>query len=306
MALSADTLLDRLYLKSQLKRWRIIAILALVVTAVVIADQSYEGSPIEGEYVARLSVEGIIDDDPDRDELINDLKENKNVKAVIVRLDTPGGTAVGGEELYRRLRALGEVKPVVAVMRTVATSAGYMTALGAERIFAREGTITGSIGVLMQSVEVTDLAQKIGITPVTVKSAPLKGSPSPLEKMTPEVRQAVQTLIDDFYGVFVNMVAERRQIPLPQVKALADGRIYSGKQALGVKLVDEIGGEEEAMAWLVKEKRVKKDIDIKDVSVPPPPLSLVEQFSQKALSHLVPDLKGKLDGLLAIWHPTLN
>lgn len=306
MALSADTLLDRLYLKSQLRRWRLFAVLSLVVAAVVVFDRHFAGSPIESNYIARLTIEGIIDDDPQRDELITELQENKKVKAVIVRIDTPGGTAVGGEELYKRLKALSEVKPVVAVMRTIATSAGYMTALGTNYILAREGTITGSIGVLMESVEVTDLAEKLGIKPIAIKSSPLKGTPSPLEKLTPEARAAIQSLIDDFYGVFVGMVVERRQLSREVVGKLADGRVYSGKQALDAKLIDAIGGEEEAHEWLIKEKKISEKIEIEDVKVPLPPLSLLQELTQSMASHLVPDLKGKLDGLLAIWHPSLN
>jgi len=152
MALNADSLLDRMQMKSQLRKWRIVALLAIVGLAIVVIERHNPGSHIDGNYIARLTVEGIITDDPERNELIAELRDNKRVKAVIVRLDTPGGTALGGQELYLHLKQLSAVKPVVAVMRTMATSAGYMTALGANYIVAREATITGYIGVLLESV----------------------------------------------------------------------------------------------------------------------------------------------------------
>lgn len=306
MSLNADQLFDRLQLKAQLLRWRVIAIIAVLLALIGVAERHSKHSPIEGSYVARLNIEGIIQDDPLRDEAISDLQENRNVKAVIVWLDTPGGTAVGGEELYYRLKALAQVKPVVAVMRSMATSAGYMTALAADHIIAREGTITGSIGVIVESFEVTELAKKLGVEPITVKSAPLKGSPSMVEKLSPEGRAALQDVIDDFYQAFVDLVVENRKIPRVTALKLADGRVYSGHQALERKLIDEIGGEDEAMEWLEKEKKIKPGLNIRDVEIAPDALSPLEEFTGSIARKILPGARAPLDGLAAVWHPALQ
>lgn len=306
MALNADNLMDRQKLKSQLRKWRVLAILALVGVAVVLIERHNPHSPIDGNYIARLNIEGVITDDPERDELIEDIRDNDRVKAVIVRLDTPGGTAIGGQELYLKLKELGKVKPVVAVMRTMATSAGYMTALGADHIVAREATITGSIGVLLESVEVTELAQKLGIQPILIKSAPLKGSPGLTEKMSPDAEAALQSMIDDFYRFFVDIIVERRHLPRDQVVRLADGRAYSGTQAFKSKLIDGLGGEEEVLVWLEKNKGIAPGLKIRDVEPAKPEFDWLSQVTGSVANYLVPDIKGKLDGLVAIWHPSIK
>lgn len=211
MAINADTLLDRLYLKSQITKWRVLALIFAVVALIVTLERYNPRSLIEQDFIARLNIKGVIGDNRKLYEMIDDIGDNPNAKAVVLWLDTPGGSAVGGEETFLRLRELAQKKPVVAVMRSISASAGYMIALSADQIFAREGTITGSIGVIMETMEVTDLIQKVGITPIVVKSAPLKGSPSMYQELSPESKEVLQNLINDFYGRFVDMVAERRQ-----------------------------------------------------------------------------------------------
>ncbi len=303
MAISADTLLDRLHLKQQVQRWRLIAILAVFFALVFITEKQFPGSRLEPEFIARLNIEGIIMEDDDRDKLIKQIKENPRVKAVIVRLDTPGGSAVGGEELYLQLRDLAKVKPVVAVMRSLTASAGYMTALGTDYIFAREGTITGSIGVMLQTFEVTELAEKIGLNPITVKSAPLKGSPSPLEKPSPEAVASLQAVIDDFYKVFIDMVSERRNIPREEVRKIADGRVYSGAAALKLGLIDAIGGEADAHAWLTEKHKISARLPIKEMKPESKDNGMWEHFSRTLAGKFFAQSSGKLDGLNAIWHP---
>jgi len=304
MALHADTFLDRLYLKSQIRKWRILAIVFAVLGLIAIMERNSAHSPIEKAFVARLSFEGIIEDDQVVYDLIDDLAANNKAKAVIVWLNTPGGSAVGGEETYTRLRQLAAKKPVVAVMRSVAASAGYMVALGADHIVAREGTITGSIGALIETAEVTELAKKLGVEPIVVKSGPLKASPNPLEKSTPESIHALQDVIDDFYKRFVDMVATRRSLPREKVVLLADGRIYSGKAALENKLVDTIGGEDEAMAWLIAERHIPQDLEIKDVA-PEEDMPFFDQLAESMAGYFFQNSRLGLDGLRAIWHPTL-
>ncbi|MDX2113558.1 MAG: signal peptide peptidase SppA [Alphaproteobacteria bacterium] len=305
MALSADTLLDRLYLKSQITRWRLLAVVLGVLTLLIATDRFSAHSPIEKDFIARVPVEGFVGDDQRFYDLLADVESNPKAKAVIVWLDTPGGSAVGGEEIFLRLRKMSETKPVVAVMRSISTSAGYMIALGADHIIAREGTITGSIGVLVETAEISELVKKLGITPISIKSAPLKGSPSLLEKSTPEAEKVIQDMIMDFYDRFVVMVAERRKLPKEQVARLADGRVYSGRQAFENKLVDALGGEEEALAWLSEQRKINPELEIKDVRIElhegwlsGVSESITEKFFQKSGLGL--------DGMVSVWHPELR
>lgn len=303
MGLNADTLLDRINLKAQLTRWRVFAIVCVVVTALLALERfSGNKTPLKGDFVARLTIDGVITDDPLRDELIQDIRNNSHIKAVIVKIDSPGGAAVGGQELYMHLRELSKSKPTVTVMRNMATSAGYMIALGTDQIFAREGTITGSIGVILQMAEFTELAKKLGINPITIKSGANKGSPSPFEKITPEQGDIVQSVIMDFYNVFVDMVAERRRLPRETVLKLADGRIYSGGQAVQNKLIDAIGGEQEAFDWLVKNRKISSHLKIDDVKPENEDAPLIEKLSEATGSRLFGVFKGnRLDGLVGIW-----
>lgn len=304
----ADTMLDRINLKRRLNRWRLLAVLAVIGILVVIVEQF---SPIgEGalashsDYVAYYDVTGVISDNRKRDELLHKVAQNDRAKALIVRIDSPGGTVVGGEQLYRSLREVAKNKPVVAVMRTLATSAGYMTALGADYIVAERGTITGSIGVLMQTVEVTQLAKELGITPITIKSSPLKASPSPLEKLTPEARQAVESVINDFQNVFLSMVAQQRNLTEAELQNISDGRVYSGQQALELKLIDQLGGEDTARQWLEEAHGISGDLNMVEVKVRTPGPEWINHFKE-----MIPNnglaAPFTLDGLTSIWQPSI-
>lgn len=302
MSLNADTLIDRSYLKGQITKWRLIAISVIVLSAILLT-KNLNTSLVPIDYVARVAVEGVITDDKRRDELFSDLKDDRNVKAVIVWVDSPGGTVVGGEQLYLNIKKLSETKPVVVVMRSVAASAGYMATLGADRIYARRGSITGSIGVIMQAAELTDMAEKLGINPITIKSGANKATPNPLEKMTPENRRVLEAVVKDYFDTFVDMVAEERGMSRDKVLNLADGRIFTGTQALEAGLVDALGGEEDAMAWLEAEKKITPKTTIRDREPRRErPRNLVEFFEQMARSFaFLPQIH--LDGLVSIWQP---
>ena len=300
MTLESDFLLDRRGLKRRLAAWRIVAIVALVV-ALLAGVARYDGW-LGRDHVARFTVEGLILDDPEVFEALSEVAEDSRAKALIVRIDSPGGTFVGGEMLFIALRMVAESKPVVAVMGTVATSAGYMAAVASDRIFARQGTITGSIGVIMQTMDISGLLEKIGVTAEAIKSDPLKATPSPLEPLSDEARAASQALIDEMHELFTGMVAERRGFDPERARALADGRVYSGRQALANGLIDAIGGEAEARGWLMAEKGIADTLPIRDIEIGEP--------SDKWL----PDVRGlyknmlfserlTLDGLVSVWHP---
>lgn len=303
MSLNTDTLLDRLRLKQQVRSWRIIAISVAVLSMLMLFEKETHFSPIKSDYIARISIEDVITDDRALTKLIEDTQEDSHARAVLVWLDTPGGSAVGGQQLYLDLLKLSKVKPVVAVMRSMATSAGYMAALGTDHIVAREGTITGSIGVLLEAFEATELAEKIGIKPITIKSGPYKASPNPMEKFTPDQDRVLQAAIKDFFGWFVNIVAERRNLPHEKAETLADGRIYTGRQALEAKLIDQLGGEDEAVEWLEKTRKIPRNLDVRDVKVEKEAPSLFDALSQMAHGKIGSGFLQRLDGLMAIWQP---
>lgn len=299
MSFEADMLVDRRRLKRRLSLWRAAAVLALVglVVFLVGGPRALSGR----DHIARFNVEGVILEDEKRDELLDKLATDGSVKALVVRIDSPGGTVVGGETLYRSLRGVSAHKPVVVVMGTTATSAGYMVALGGDLILAREGTVTGSIGVILQSADVTGLLKKLGIDMEAIKSAPLKATPSPFEPLTQEAREAAKVVIMDMFDMFVTLVAERRNMPRDRVLPLADGRIFTGRQAREANLVDAIGGENEALAWLETERGVARGLPIREIKV---------RQDDELLSGAVAALTGKtklierltLDGLVSLWH----
>ena len=210
MSLDPDALIDRRRLKRKLRWWQAATLVAVALT-IVIALQASD-LLLERDKVARLRVGGLITEDHTRDALLANIAEDTSVRALIVHLDSPGGTVVGGEDLYRSLRVVGEQKPVVTVMGTVAASAAYMTAVAGDRVFAREGTITGSIGVLFQTADITALLDKLGIKPEALKSGPLKAVPSPTEPLTEEARAATQALVLDLFEFFIDLVTERRPL----------------------------------------------------------------------------------------------
>lgn len=302
MVPDVDYWLDRRRLKRALTRWRLIAIAALVLAALAAAGRV--DRIVAGRHVARLAVDGIIVDDRERDRALARLAKDDAVHALIVRIDSPGGTVVGGETLFRRLREIAAKKPVVAVMGEVATSAAYMAALGCDHIVAYEGTVTGSIGVIMQTTDVTELLGRIGIKPETIKSGPLKAQPNPLEPFTPEAREATKKIVNDMFEMFVAMVADRRHLDLGTVRTLADGRVLTGRQALASGLIDAVGGEDEARAWLEANRQIDRRLPVRDVNLIGPQQELLDLF-EGAIGKMLFTEGVRLDGLVSVWHPQL-
>lgn len=305
MSLDTDALIDRRRLKRRLTAWRIVAVLALVAVVLVAVGRTTGETPWQTPHVARLTIEGVIVEDRPRDEALVKLRDNPAVKALIVHVNSPGGSVVGGEVLYQRLRDVAARKPVVAVMGTVAASGGYMAALGADRILARQGTVTGSIGVIMQTTEVTGLLQKLGIEAEAIKSSPLKAVPSPFEPLTEEGREVTRRVVLDMYEMFVDMVAQRRELPRGRAVQLADGRVYTGRQAVETKLIDGIGGEAEARDWLAAARQVSRDTPVRDVRIARPDESLTGLVGRVAGKALFSE-RLTLDGLVSLWHPDLR
>lgn len=303
---TSDLLIDRKRLKSQLTSWRALALVAVFGSIAVFfsGNTKLGGTRMGGDYIAEIKIEGMMQDDPKRDALIKEVMQDDHAKAVIVRLDSPGGTTVGGEEIFLQLRDMAKKKPVVGVMHTLCASACYMASLGTDQVFARESTLTGSIGVLLQSVEVSRLAEKLGVTSVTVKSGAYKDVPSLTEPFTEDQRKVLNTLITDAYDHFVAMIVTRRQMDDATVRAIADGRVYTGAQALKLQLIDAIGGNEEALEWLTSKHKINPKLEIRQIEPEEEYGSLLDELTQSAKIKIFGQSAIGLDGLVSIWHPS--
>jgi len=264
MSLETDLLLDRRRLKRRLVVWRVVSVIAVV--AAVLAGLRGAGWTPSGAHLARVSVDGLITEDRKLTEAIDALADDRQVKALILSIDSPGGSVAGGENLHDAIARVATRKPVVAVMGGLAASAGYMIAVPANRIFAREATLTGSIGVLLETGEVSGLLGKLGINAEVIRSGPLKDEPSLVRPLSAEGKEVLQGLVNDMYDQFVGIVATGRHMDAARIRALADGRPYSGRQALALGLIDAIGGEREAKDWLTSEKGVAAGLPVEDVS----------------------------------------
>jgi protease IV len=307
VSLETDLLLDRRRLKRRLFVWRSLTVIA-VLGAVLVALRGAHVA-VGGAHVERLTISGIISDNSKLNEAINKLADNGSVKALIVAIDSPGGSVAGGEGLHDAIARIAVKKPVVAVMGGTAASAGYMIAVPAERIFAREATLTGSIGVLLETGEVSGLLGKIGISTDAIVSGPLKDQPSFTKPTSPEGRQVLQALVMDMYDQFVGMVATGRHMDPARVRELADGRAYTGHQALKLGLVDQIGDEHDAREWLAKTKGVSADLPVDDLSTD----SLSGRLFSSSIGWVVDSIWKSLfsqgvmlDGAWALWQRSGN
>ncbi|MEO0636839.1 MAG: signal peptide peptidase SppA [Pseudomonadota bacterium] len=259
--------------RARLTLWRLLAFAAFVLACLAVAwgagafrNLSDGASP----HIARVAIEGPIFDNRRLLKLLEDVGEDDNVKAVILDMNTPGGTTVGGEAIYEAVKALAETKPVVTQVGTLAASAGYMIAVGTDQIFVRRSSIIGSIGVIFTYANATELLDRIGIEVKDIKTGVLKAEPAPYQNAPAELEPSLRELIDDTYQWFVGIVAEERGLDRAEVLRLADGRIVSGTRGVELKLADAIGGELEAIAWLEKERDIQVDLEVRTWSVAEP------------------------------------
>ena len=289
---------ERRRIKRHLNFWRVFGVVALLIVAFSFVPRSDYGG--FGDHVARLKVSGIILNDSARDTALRMAAKQKDIRALIVEINSPGGTFVGGEALFRYLREIARNKPVVAVLGGTATSAAYMAAIGSDYIIARNGTITGSIGVIMQTADITNMLSKLGIKPETIKSGPLKAQPNPLENFTPDARGVVKELIHDLYVSFIEMVETRRGMTKKTVMALADGRVFSGRQALDNGMVDAIGGIPEARAWLEKKYQIGVNLRLEDLEIKDNGVSWLS-FFRAIIGKTLFSERLRLDGVLSVW-----
>lgn len=319
MSLDADAIVDRRRLRRKLTFWRVTAVLIVLLA---IAGAVYAVGPARfatpGDYVARIRVQGLIRNNQDRVEALNRIARS-HARAVIVHIDSPGGTTAGSQQLYDSLRDLQAKKPMVVVVDGLAASGAYIAALSSDHIIAEDTSLVGSIGVLFQFPNFTDVLKSVGIKVESIKSSPLKAAPNGFEPTSPEARAAIESIVLDSYGWFKGLVQARRNMTEEQIAAVADGRVFTGRQAVPLKLIDDIGNEKTALAWLEKEKKVPANTPVRTISLEP-------RFSELSFLHVAAwsfDAMGlstvarwlqewggataverlNLDGLLALWHP---
>lgn len=241
---------------------------------------------------------------------------------MIVHINTPGGTTSGSEQLHDSLMRLKEQKPLVVVVDGLAASGGYITAIAADHIVALETSLVGSIGVLFQYPNVTDLLKTLGVKVEEIKSSPLKAAPNGFEPTSPEARAAIEAIVSDSYAWFRGMVKARRHLDDAALDRVADGRVFTGRQGVALKLVDEIGDERAALAWLAREKNVDPQTPVRDYrlrdrfgDLPFLHTAVVTSLEAVGLSSFARRLEEwgavqaverlNLDGLLALWHPPI-
>ncbi|MEQ9121204.1 MAG: signal peptide peptidase SppA [Alphaproteobacteria bacterium] len=307
MAMSPEAIADRRRMTRRLVVWRTVAALAAALAIVAWAGLAGLGdlAGASGDRVAVLEVSGVIGSDRDRADALERVKDDDAIKALVLRIDSPGGTFVGSDDLHRRIRAVAAEKPVVAVINDVAASGGYMAAIAADRIFARRGSITASVGVIFQTPRVSRLLDSVGVDMDVWRSGELKALPSPLEPPPAAAAAQAQAMVDRLFGMFLDMVRERRGLDDAAAAKVADGRVVTGAEALDLGLIDALGDEAAARDWLAEARNVAADLPVEDVT-PPPPLERKGMLGQ-ALAYVLgdpaPGAELALSGLLALWSP---
>ncbi len=320
MSLDADAIVDRRRMRRKLTIRRVSALLIALVALVGLAVALVPGNRLTapGNYIARIKVQGLIRGNQDRVEALERLSRSR-ARAVILHIDSPGGTTAGSEQLYDALRALQAKKPMVVVVDGLAASGAYIAALSCDHIIAQDTSLVGSIGVLFQYPNFTQVLKTIGIQVEEIKSSPLKAAPNGFEPTSPEARAAIAAIVTDSYAWFKDLVKNRRKMTDTQLAAVADGRVFTGRQGVPLKLVDGLGNEKTALAWLEKEKRIPASTPVRDYSLEPrfSEFSFLhvaawtfEAVGLSAVAHRIEAWGAvqaverlNLDGLLALWHP---
>jgi protease-4 len=320
MPLDTGDIVERRRLRRSVSFWRVVALL-LAVGVLGFAGWRVAGYPAgtAAPHVARVNLSGLILGGEERRKMFEGIARS-GARAVIVLINSPGGGVAASEELYRQLRHLSETKPTVALVDSMGASGGYLAALGTDRIFARETAITGSIGVLVQFPNFSELLDKVGVQVESIKSAPLKAAPNGFEPTSPEARAALQSVVSDSFAWFKGLVGERRGLSGAALDRVSDGRIYTGRQAREVGLVDQVGGEDDVRAWLAANKGIPRDMPTRDwkpasggfglfalgrslASGALDALGLLPFAKTLRASALSADLQS-LDGVLALWQPS--
>ncbi|MEA2933502.1 MAG: protease [Variibacter sp.] len=324
MSLDSDYIVDRRRMRRKLTFWRVVAVLVAVASIAALAarfgDASVPGlTQASGNFIARVKINGLIRSDDERAESLDRLAKS-TAKAVIVHINSPGGTTAGSEQLHDALRRVAARKPTVVVVDGLAASGGYIAAMAGEQIFAQETSLVGSIGVLVQYPNVSELLKTLGVRVEEVKSSPLKAAPNGFEPTSPEARAALEAIVRDTYDWFKGMVRDRRQMDDAALARVSDGRVFTGRQAVELKLIDRLGDEQAALEWLQKQKDIDSKTRVTDWKLNPKigdfpflRLAAAAMLDAVGLSDMARRIEDtgtyralerlNLDGLLALWHP---
>jgi protease-4 len=320
--MQADLIADRRRMRRRLTLWRVLAVLGVIVGVIGLgfAFGGRQAASFGGDHVARVRINGFISGDEPTLRLIRQVRESRSAKAVVVHVDSPGGSVSGSEAIYLALRQLSAAKPTTAVVSGLAASGGYIAAIGTDRIVAQQTSLVGSIGVLFQMPNAAKLLDTVGVTVETIRSTPLKAAPSGFEPTSPEARAALERVVRDHYDWFRGLVRERRGFSEAELAAVADGRVHTGRQSLTLKLVDTLGGERQAIDWLETEKSLPKGLPVRDWRrrSDSDALGLWTGAARLANAAGLEGLAGviaragqlepgmRLDGALALWQPALE
>ncbi len=319
MSMDSDVIVDRRRMRRKLTFWRVASVIiaiAAIGIIVMLVSPGGRGSFASNSSIARVNIEGLIRSDRERVEALERLEKSKTAAAVIVHINSPGGTTAGSEQLYDALVRLKAKKPLVVVVEGLAASGGYITAIASDHIVAQQSSLVGSIGVLFQFPNVAELLKTVGVKVEEVKSSPLKAAPNGFEPTSPEAREALDALVKESYAWFKGLVKERRGMDDAQLDKVADGRVFTGHQALGLKLIDQLGDEKTALTWLTEQKGVKKDLPVRDYKLGPRfgDLAFLRAAASVTLDALGLGAVARqvessavdrfaLDGMLALWQP---
>lgn len=316
MSLTSDMLVDRRQLRRKLTFWRLVAILAVLAAMIGVGLFVTRGRGVDSAHIARIQIEGLITGKQETIDLLRDVEKSR-ARAVILRINSGGGTTSGSEALYNEVRRLAGKKPVVAVIDGIGASGAYMTALGAERIVANGSAVVGSIGVIAQIPNVSKLLETIGVKVESVRSSPLKAMPSGVEPTSAEARAALEQTVLETYRWFRGLVGERRKLEGEALAGVTDGRVFTGRQALELKLIDGLGGEREAIAWLETEKNLPADLVVREYKPKSqrtglPGITALASVARlfgvqvpEAMDQAAERLLGAqaLEGLVSVWQP---
>ena len=326
MSLDADHIVDRRRMRRKLTFWRVVAVFVAIVAVVGggVFLATGRGGLAAGPAgsIARVQIEGLIRANQQRVDALKRLGES-STRAVIVHINSPGGTVAGSEQLLDSLTRLKAKKPLVVVIDGLAASGGYIAAMAADHIVAQQSSLVGSIGVIFQYPNVADLLKTVGVKVEEVKSSPLKAAPSGYEPTSPEARAAIEAIVMDSYDWFKGVVRDRRKLDKAGLDKVADGRVFTGRQALSLKLIDALGNEQAALDWLAKEKNIDPKTPVRDYRLAPRfgdlpflHVAMVRLFDAVGLTALARRLEDwgtmqaierlNLDGLLALWHPPVT
>ena len=325
MTLDADSIVDQRRLRRKLTRWRIFTILIALIAvgggafAFFKKDAASSAGLTGSGFIARVTISGVIQGNTERVEALERLAKS-DAKAVVVHIDSPGGTTAGSEQLHNALRQVALAKPTVIVVDGLCASGGYIAALAADHIVAQKTSLVGSVGVIFQFPNVSGLLKTVGVQVEEIKSSPLKAAPNGYQETSPEARAAIEALVRDSFDWFKGMVGDRRQLSGEALDRVSDGRVFTGRQSVDLKLIDEIGDEKTGIAWLASAKGVDAKTPVRDWSLKDRfsdlsflHLGLAALFDSMGLKSLAERLAGtgtlqtldrlNLDGLLALWHP---